>query len=127
MRLPWMVQLGIRDGESLAAEDGTGEQPGHPGARMAAEIKGRLVWLERHTARQLHMLARLEHTSGRTGWPVGRDPVHLARQRPRVLKVRTTHFTLYRQKGIPCGPGYQWPTRENRASPCQRQSGGGCL
>ena len=65
--------------------------------------------------------------SGRTGRPVGRDPIHLARQRPRVLKVRATHFTLYRKKGIPCGLGYQWPTRENRASPRQRQSGGGCL
>ena len=70
--------LGIRDGDSLT-EDGTGEHPGNPGATMAAEIKGRLAWLERHTARQLHMLARLEKTAGeRVGlwaatpsiWPV---------------------------------------------------------
>ena len=70
--------LGIRDGESLT-EDGTGEHPGNAEATMAAEIKGRLAWLERHTARQLHMLARLEKTAGeRVGlwaaipsiWPV---------------------------------------------------------
>ena len=69
---------GMQDVDSLAAEV-DGEQPGHPGARMAADIKGRLVWLERHTVRQLHMLARLEKAAGeRVGlwaatpsiWPV---------------------------------------------------------
>ena len=123
MRLPLMVQQGSGF-DSLAAEV-DGEQLGHAEARMAADIKNRLAWLERQTVRQLHMLARLEKAAGERV-ACGRDPVHLARQRPRVLKVRAT-FTLYRQKGIPCGPGYQWPTRENRASPCQRQSGGGCL
>ena len=69
---------GMRDVDSLAAEV-DGEHPGHAGTRMAAEIKGRLAWLERQTVRQLHMLARLEHTAGeRVGlwaatpsiWPV---------------------------------------------------------
>ena len=55
--------LGIRDGESLT-EDGTGEQLGHAEARMAADIKNRLAWLERQTVRQLHMLARLEQAAG---------------------------------------------------------------
>ena len=68
----------MRDGESLT-EDGTGEQLGHAEARMAAEIKGRLSWLERQIMRQLHMLARLEKAAGeRVGlwaatpsiWPV---------------------------------------------------------
>ncbi len=69
---------GMRDVDSLAAEV-DGEHPGHAGTRMAAEIKGRLAWLERQTVRQLHMLARLEKTAGeRVGlwaatpsiWPV---------------------------------------------------------
>ena len=69
---------GMRDVDSLTAEV-DGEHPGHAGTTMAAEIKGRLAWLERQTVRQLHMLARLEHTVGeRVGlwaatpsiWPV---------------------------------------------------------
>ena len=81
---------GCRTGESLT-DVGTGENPGNPGARMAAEIKGRLVWLERHTARQLHKLARLEKAAGeRVGewaatpsiWPV-KGPVS-SRFGPRI-------------------------------------------
>ena len=68
----------VLDG-ATGVRDIDGAQPGNPGARMAADIKGRLAWLERHTARQLHMLARLEKTAGeRVGlwaatpsiWPV---------------------------------------------------------
>ena len=68
----------VLDG-ATGMRDVDGENPGNPGARMAADIKGRLVWLERHTARQLHMLARLEKAAGeRVGlwaatpsiWPV---------------------------------------------------------
>ena len=68
----------VLDG-ATGVRDIDGTQPGNPGARMAADIKGRLAWLERHTARQLHTLARLEKTAGeRVGlwaatpsiWPV---------------------------------------------------------
>ena len=81
---------GIRDFESLA-EDVDGQQPGNPGARMAADIKKRLFWLERQTARQLHKLARLEKAAGeRVGlwaatpsiWPV-KGPVS-SRFGPRI-------------------------------------------
>ena len=69
---------GGRAGDSLAA-DIDGENPGTPGARMAAAIKNRLAWLERQTARERHLLARLEQIAGeRVGlwaatpsiWPV---------------------------------------------------------
>ena len=80
----------VLDG-ATGMRDVDGENPGNPGARMAAEIKGRLAWLERHTARQLHMLARLEKTAGeRVGlwaatpsiWPV-KGPVS-SRFGPRI-------------------------------------------
>ena len=80
----------VLDG-ATGMRDVDGENPGNPGARMAAEIKGRLVWLERHTARQLHTLARLEKTAGeRVGlwaatpsiWPV-KGPVS-SRFGPRI-------------------------------------------
>ena len=88
---------GIRDGESLAG-DGTGAHPGNSGAAMAANIKKRLSWLERQTVREHHMLTRLEKAAGERADFWAATPVHLARQRPRVLKVWATHFTLYRQK-----------------------------
>ena len=80
----------VLDG-ATGMRDVDGENPGNPGARMAAEIKGRLVWLERHTARQLHTLARLEKAAGeRVGlwaatpsiWPV-KGPVS-SRFGPRI-------------------------------------------
>ena len=80
----------VLDG-ATGMRDVDGENPGNPGARMAADIKGRLAWLERHTARQLHMLARLEKTAGeRVGlwaatpsiWPV-KGPVS-SRFGPRI-------------------------------------------
>ena len=117
---------GMRDVDRSRRMERAGS-PATPGPVMAANIKKQAV-LARATDR-----ARTPHadpvgkSSGRTGRPVGRDPVHLARQRPRVLKVWTTSITLYRKKGIPCRPGYQWPTRENRASPRQRQSSRGRL
>ena len=94
---------GIRDFESLA-EDVDGQQPGNPGARMAADIKKRLFWLERQTARQLHKLARLEKAAGeRVGlwastpsiWPV-KGPVS-SRFGPRISPFtgkRTFHAGL---------------------------------
>ena len=71
-------RTGILDFEYLAAT-GAGKNPGHPGIMMAADIKNGLSWLDRQTARQLRVLARLEKTAGeRAGfwaatpsiWPV---------------------------------------------------------
>ena len=69
---------GMRAGDALAG-DGTGENPGNSEARMVADIKKRLAWLDRQTARERHMLTRLEQIAGeRAGlwaatpsiWPV---------------------------------------------------------
>lgn len=71
-------RTGILDFEYIA-ETGAGKNPGHPGIMMAADIKNGLSWLDRQTARQLRVLARLEKTAGeRAGfwaatpsiWPV---------------------------------------------------------
>lgn len=75
-------RAGILDFEYIA-ETGAGKNPGHPGIMMAADIKNGLSWLDRQTARQLRVLARLEKTAGeRAGfwaatpsiWPV-RGPI----------------------------------------------------
>lgn len=69
---------GIRNFEFLA-DDGADENPGNPGAGMAADIKSGLSWLDRQTVRQFRVLALLEKTAGeRVGiwaatpsiWPV---------------------------------------------------------
>ena len=69
---------GILDFEYLA-ETGAGKNSGAPGTMMAADVKNGLSWLDRQTARQLRVLARLEKTAGeRVGfwaatpsiWPV---------------------------------------------------------
>ena len=48
--------------------------PGNPGARMAADIKKRLFWLERQTARQLHKLGPVGKSSGENGSACGPRP-----------------------------------------------------
>ena len=53
---------GTRDFESLA-KDGADKHLGIPGDTMAADIKNGLSWLDRQTARQLHVLARLKKTA----------------------------------------------------------------
>ena len=58
---------GILDFEYLAAT-GAGKNPGHLGIMMAADIKNGLSWLDRQTARQLRVLARLEKTAGERSW-----------------------------------------------------------
>lgn len=69
---------GVRTFEFLS-EDGAREKPGAPGARIVADIKNGLSWLDRQTARQLHVLALMEkRTEERVGlwaatpsvWPV---------------------------------------------------------
>ena len=69
---------GIRTFE-FVADDGADENPGNPGAGMAADIKDGLSWLDRQTARQFRTLALLEKAAGeRVGlwaatpsiWPV---------------------------------------------------------
>ena len=69
---------GVRDFEFFA-EQGAGTYPGDSEAGMGADIKNGLFWLDQQTARQLHILARLEKVAGeRVGfwaatpsvWPV---------------------------------------------------------
>ena len=68
----------MRDVETLAAEV-EGENPGNPGAVMAAAMNKELSWLDRQVVRQQSLLARLEKAAGeRAGlwaatpsiWPV---------------------------------------------------------
>ena len=63
----------------FVADDGADENPGTPGARMAADIKSGLSWLDQQTVRQFRILALLEKAAGeRVGlwaatpsiWPV---------------------------------------------------------
>ena len=54
---------GIRNFAFLA-EDGADDNPGDPGAGMAADIKSGLSWLDRQTIRQFRILALLEKSAG---------------------------------------------------------------
>ena len=82
---------GIRDFDGDRRRMSMAAIPATPGPGWRRTSKGRLAWLERHTARQLHKLARLEKTAGeRVGlwaatpsiWPV-KGPVS-SRFGPRI-------------------------------------------
>ena len=117
--------LGIRDGESLT-EDGTASSPATPGPGWRRTSKG--GWPGSSDTPRANSTCwpgwKKQRENGLACGPRSRPS---GPSKATCPQGRTTHFTLYRQKGIPCGHGYQWPTRENRASPRQRQSGGGCL
>ncbi len=77
--------------EATGRRNVDGEHPGNPEPTRAADLKGRLAWLEQKTTRQLHTLARLEQAAGeRAGlwaatpsiWPV-KGPVS-SRFGPRI-------------------------------------------
>ena len=63
--VPYEAALGAAQGiRTSLSEEGVRENPGNPVARMVADIKSGLSWLDRQTARQLHVLALLEKRAG---------------------------------------------------------------